>query len=233
MNRKIVTSPDISGVIRSKRDAQVTYDRMSSWYDILAGSEQPFTDLGINKLNPGVGEEILEIGYGTGHALVKFARAVGDTGNVYGIDISEGMHSVAQRRVARERLSSRVTLGCGDAVALPFGSGFFDAVFMSFTLELFDTPEIPLVLEECHRVLIPTGRICVVALTKDEHDGWMLKSYEWMHRRFPKVVDCRPIMVGSSLEAAGFRILDSSLKSLWGLPVDICLAGKKLVDGKV
>jgi demethylmenaquinone methyltransferase/2-methoxy-6-polyprenyl-1,4-benzoquinol methylase len=233
MNHKIATSLDISRVFTSKRDAQVTYDRISSWYDILAGSEHFFTDAGIDKLNPVVGENILEIGYGTGRAVVKFARAVGDSGNVYGIDISEGMHTVAQRRVDRERMSFRVTLGCGDAAALPFGSGFFNAIFMSFTLELFDTPEIPLVLKECHRVITPAGRICVVALAKEEYEGLMLRSYEWMHRRFPKVVDCRPINVQSSLHAVGFRILDTSRKYMWGLPVDICLADKKLVEGKV
>ena len=227
MNHKVVTNPDISRVFRSKRDAQVTYDKMSSWYDILGGSEQFFTNSGIEKLNLMTGETILEIGYGTGQALVKFAMAVGDSGKVYGVDISEGMCAVARRRVAHMGMSSRVALECGDAVALPFGSGFFDAVFMSFTLELFDTSEIPAVLEECHRVINPEGRICVVALAKEEQEGWIAKSYEWMHRRFPKYVDCRPIMTQLSLEAAGFKISDSSRKYMWGLPVDICLSGKK------
>jgi len=227
MNHKVVTNPDISRVFRSKRDAQVTYDKMSKWYDLLAGSEQFLTDSGIEKLNPSAGEKILEIGYGTGQALVKFAQAVTDSGKVYGLDISAGMCMVARRRVAHAGMSSRVTLECGDAVALPFGPAFFDAVFMSFTLELFDTPDIPLVLEECRRVLTPTGRICVVALAKAEPEGWISKSYEWLHRRFPKSVDCRPIMTQLSLEAACFQILDLNRKYMWGLPVDICLADKK------
>ncbi len=227
MNQKVVPNLEISRVLRSKRDAQVAYDKMSNWYDLLAGSEQFFTDSGIEKLNPIAGETILEIGYGTGQTLVKFAKTVGDSGKVYGIDISEGMSKVARRRVVRTGMSSRVILECGDAVSLPFGPDFFDAVFISFTLELFDTPEIPVVLEQCNRVINPAGRICVVALAKEEQEGWIAEAYEWMHRKFPKVVDCRPIMAQSSLEAAGFQILNSSRKYMWGLPVDVCVAGKK------
>ena len=63
------------------------------------------------------------------------------------------------RAVEQAGLAERVDLRCGDAAQLPFETDFFDVVFMAFTLELFDTPEIPKVLSECKRVLKPAGSL--------------------------------------------------------------------------
>lgn len=218
---------EISRVLRSKAEAKASYDRMSRWYDVLAGStEKKFTDIGLQKLSTQEGEIILEIGFGTGHGVVALAQSVGDSGKVYGIDISEGMFNIAQARVQDAGLSKRAELRCGDAVNLPFAGSFFDAVFMSFTLELFDTPEIPAILRECHRVLRSGGRIGVVALSKKGKASWVMRLYEWAHSKFPQYVDCRPIFVQEALETAAFQALDVAQGSMWGLPVEIVVAKK-------
>jgi demethylmenaquinone methyltransferase/2-methoxy-6-polyprenyl-1,4-benzoquinol methylase len=95
---------------------------------------------------------------------------------------------------------------------------------MSFTLELFSTTEIPLVLAECRRVLVPGGRLGVVSLARK--DTRMVSYYEWFHARYPRLIDCRPIHVHQVLEEAGYIILQTLEKSLWGLPVEIVVAKK-------
>lgn len=213
-------------VLQSKDETRAFYDKISGVYDLLAEhSEGPVRQTGLDKLALMVGERVLEIGYGTGHCLVQLAEAVGSEGKVFGIDLSEGMRTKARERVEKEHLIERVELSCGDATHLPYPDGSMDAVFMSFTLELFDTPEIPQVVAECKRVLRPEGRIGVVAITKEGEAGFAVEAYEWTHQHFPNLLDCRPIFVRRTLEDAGFLIRDATIAMMW-VPVEIVVAEK-------
>lgn len=205
--------------------ARINYDRMSRFYDLFAGtSERRFTGIGLHMLAAQNGESVLEIGFGTGHSLVALTQAVGGSGKVTGVDISKGMLRVTQSRLKQSGFAEQVDLRLGDAAYLPFNAAGFDAVFASFTLELFDLPEIPVVLKECRRVLRPEGRIGVVALAKT--DGVAVRIYEWAHAKFPHFIDCRPIYVHKVIEAAGFQITEIVERSMWGLPVKIVIAHK-------
>jgi ubiquinone/menaquinone biosynthesis C-methylase UbiE len=73
---------------------------------------------------------------------------------------------LTRSRVDRAGLTGRVALQQGDAAALPYAAHSFDPVFICFTLELFDTPEIPLILQQCRAVLRAGGRMVLVALAK-------------------------------------------------------------------
>ena len=218
----------VSRVNRSKEAARKSYNRLSGWYDVVAGStEKKYRDWGLEKISAQPGEKVLEIGFGTGHCLVSLARAVGPSGRVTGVDISDGMLAIARERLQKEALSERVDLHLGDAAKLDFiEAGSLDGVFMSFTLELFDNPEIPRVLQECRRILKPGGRLAVVSMTKNDPPGIPVRIYEWFHDAMPNYADCRPIFARQSIEESGFKIEDASVSSMWGLPVQIVI-GKK------
>jgi demethylmenaquinone methyltransferase/2-methoxy-6-polyprenyl-1,4-benzoquinol methylase len=213
-------------VTRSKADAMAAYDRMSRWYNLTEGVwEKGLRDVALRKLGVRNGERVLEIGSGPGQDLLALAGSVGQTGRVCGVDLSSGMARLAHTGAAKKGLAHQVDLVQGDAEFLPFKARAFDAALMSFTLELFDTPDIPLVLLNIREVLCPAGRLCVASLSKAGQSSLMRDLYEWGHDSFPSLLDCRPIFVQAFVEGAGFQILDVTRKSLFGLPVEIVLAG--------
>lgn len=201
------------------------YDRIANAYDLIADSnEKAARQTGVRAIALCGGESVLELGFGTGNEVVDLARLVGPSGRVAGIDISSGMLEVAQRKLTASGVTTPIDLRLGDARELPFADSTFDAVYTSFTLELFPEGDIPLVLAEAKRVLKPGGRIGVVSMAMvrpgDRVSG-LEKTYVWMHRHFPHLVDCRPIDTEALVSAAGFQIASHQDLEIWTMPVRV------------
>ncbi len=134
------------------------------------------------------------------------------------------MLRVARTRLRSAGLAERVALHHGDATRLPYPAGAFDVVSMTFSLELFEAPDLAEVLSECHRVLRPQGRLGVVAMARQKPPGLPVRLYLWAHTHWPSLVDCHPIAVRECLEAAHFKVVAAARLSVWGLPVDAVVA---------
>ncbi len=214
-------------VSRSKKEVQENYDKISKFYDYTEGIfEKKHIDMALRCLDIKQGEVVLEIGFGTGNALIKMAEYVGKSGAVYGIDISPKMVEVAYRKIKNKLPLGRIKLTCGDAVKLPYSANKFDVAFLSFTLELFDTPEIPEILKEVKRVLKPGGRLGIVCLSKDDGKSLFLRLYEWAHIKFPKYIDCRPIFAAYPIKNAGFYISYKKKEKIFLATVEIVIGIK-------
>ncbi|MEZ6138360.1 MAG: methyltransferase domain-containing protein [Pirellulaceae bacterium] len=208
--------------------AEQFYDRISHAYDLIAdGGEHVARERGLKLLAAMPGESVLEIGFGTGHSLVALVEAVGESGSVSGVDISSGMRDVATKRLAKDGHDQQARLVVSETPPLPFDDGEFDAVSMSFTLELFPIEQIPAVLAECKRVLKPGGRLGVVSMaTVADGDSASIleRTYIWMHTHFPHIVDCQPIPLEKLVTDAGFTIVDQERIDLFTMPVAIVVA---------
>lgn len=213
----VTMKSEMERVLRPRKKARESYNSMSRWYDLFTSSEKRFTDIGIQMLDVQPNESVLEIGCGTGHALAEFTNK---SRNIFAIDLSEKMLKVARKKIG----NIGVGLCQADGLFLPFYKGQFDCIFISFSLELFDSPEIPKVLDEIHRILEEKGKLGIVSLAKQ--DKTAVRIYEWFHRIMPVLVDCRPIYLQSFIKNAGFQIQESTIKTMWGLPVEIVIARK-------
>jgi demethylmenaquinone methyltransferase/2-methoxy-6-polyprenyl-1,4-benzoquinol methylase len=217
----------ISRATRSKNDTRVFYDRISRLFLISEGFfKRKHLKIGVKRLSVNEGDVVLEIGIGTGDSVLEFAQLVGDSGKVYGVDISQGMLDITKMKLQKEGLLDRAELVNNDAVSLSFTDDSFDKIFMSLTLELFDTPEIPKVLSECFRILKKNGRICVVSLSKKKSNT-TIRIYKWLRGVFPSLFNWRPIFLEEALNDAGFQTTNSSLIFMLGLPFEIVVGGPK------
>ncbi len=200
---------EILRVRASLEDIKKSYGLVSRDYAILEGIfEKGLRHKGLQLLSVTPGEVVLEVGVGTGYSLKEIANSVGENGKAYGIDITPQMLQITRKRLRKAKLIDRVELYEGDVRRMPYEDNKFDAVYMACTLELFDTPDIPRVLNEIKRVLKPSGRLGVASLTKEgREDSLFIRFYEWLHQKIPKYASCRPIYVEKSVEDAGYEII--------------------------
>jgi len=216
---------EISPITRTKIEARRYYDRISKYYDFLSISEQPLIRQGVSLLSIKPQEQILELGSGTGTGLSQIVERLSPAGLVIGLDISHQMLLHSQNKTNHKDVLPVYLQG--DATRIPLRSGSFDAVFASFTLELFSIKDIHRVLSECSRVLKPAGRLCLVSLVQSPRT-LSLQLYKLAHRLFPVAVDCRPIPLADLLTNNGFQIKRSQKALNWGLPIDLTLSIKQI-----
>jgi demethylmenaquinone methyltransferase/2-methoxy-6-polyprenyl-1,4-benzoquinol methylase len=221
------TPPAVLPVPRTKAEAKRFYDRISRIYGWMTGAfERKHGEKALELLSIRDEETVLEVGVGSGHCLERMAEITRDEGNCYGVDISTGMLGVTRRRLVRSGLAASVGCCCADGANLPFKDSSCDAILMAFTLELFDTPEIPEVLREAKRVLRPGGRIAIASLSREGKPSKLMSLYEWAHRKWPRYADCRPIYAEKSLTGCGYIVANRRKARMAGMPLETVLAIK-------
>jgi arsenite methyltransferase len=106
----------------------------------------------------GPGEEVLDLGSGSGTDLFCAAVLVGNSGRVVGVDITDEQLAKAARLRDRDGFS-QVELVEAHIEELPFPDASFDAVLSNGVINL--SPVKGRVFEEAARVLRPGGRLAI------------------------------------------------------------------------
>jgi len=110
-------------------------------------------------LGLGDGDRVLDVACGPGNFSREFARATGPEGLVVGLDASRTMLERGAEENRKAGVENLVLLR-GDATAMPFADGSFDAACCFAALHLFADPFAA--LDETTRVLAPGGRIAIM-----------------------------------------------------------------------
>jgi demethylmenaquinone methyltransferase / 2-methoxy-6-polyprenyl-1,4-benzoquinol methylase len=157
------TSSDVHGVASAddgsprKREALELFRGLPQRYDALSaafsfGQDPRWRRALVSAVAPQAGQRILDVATGTGMVAAELLARADCT--VVGIDQSAEMLAGARRRFAT---GGRVELVEGQAEALPFADGSFDALTFTYLLRYVDEPGAT--VGELARVVRPGGRV--------------------------------------------------------------------------
>jgi len=161
-----------------------TYKRYAGSYDKIFGRifEQGRKTV-VEKMGCDNGDRILEVGIGTGLALSYYP----DYAQVYGIDISPDMLSVARRNIGNACLSN-ICLSIMDAQRICFQDDHFDKVSAMYVATVVPDPQ--LMMDEIKRVCKSDGDIFILNHFSNSH--FFPSLFETMLTPLQKFLGFRP-----------------------------------------
>jgi demethylmenaquinone methyltransferase/2-methoxy-6-polyprenyl-1,4-benzoquinol methylase len=205
------------------------FDGIARVYDpmnrvMTAGLDQRWRRLAVAEV-VWPGDEVLDACCGTGDLAVAAEQR---GGRVVGLDFSDPMLERARRK------SGTIEWVQGDALALPFGDGAFDAATVGFGVRNLDDLEAG--LRELRRVLRPGGKLAVLEITRPRGflrpffrlwfdvlvplAGCVLpagKAYTYLPasvRRFPGPEDLSALLRHAGFEDVRYRLLGGGVVAL-------------------
>lgn len=118
---------------------------------------------------PKRGESVVDIGCGTGTTVLRLAEAVGPTGKVLGVDISEQQLRLARQRIAVADVA-QVQLVLDDAATHRFPTASFDLAFSRFGVMFFADPIAA--FRNMRSAMKPSGRLLLAVFRTAKENPW-------------------------------------------------------------
>ncbi len=149
----------VAGVFHSVADK---YDVMN---DVMSfGIHRLWKRATIDAAGAKRGSRILDLAGGTGDLASKFARIVGDEGQVILSDINASMLENGRERLTDMGIAGNIRYVQANAECLPFADNYFDIITIAFGLRNVTNKDAA--IRSMLRVLKPGGRLLVLEFSK-------------------------------------------------------------------
>ena len=206
----------MSATLQFDEDASRRVERIYTTPDVI---EQRQTILRALALQPG--ERAIDIGSGPGLLACEMAVAVGRSGRICGVDVSENMLALARARRSPAG-SGEIEYQEAGAHTLPYAEESFDVAVCTQVYEYVD--DVPAALLELGRVLRPGGRALVLdtdwdsivwASSDNERMDRVLAAWEehLVHPHLPRTLT-------RLLRDAGLEVTDRQIVPLFNAGYD-------------
>lgn len=186
---------------------KTAYDSRSWLYDkVVAPLERLCHVAAIKAAHITPGQKVLEVAVGPGNTFATLAHMAGPRTTLYGVDLSPGMLDFARVKMNAAGLEDFV-LKQGNSRELPFASNYFDLLYNAYMFDLIPWAEMTAILLEFKRVLKSDGRVVLLNMSKKDDRP---NLYEFLYKHLLSKLmlylagGCRPVMMASQVEAAGF-----------------------------
>lgn len=114
------------------------------------------------------GEQVLDIGCGSGTTSFALAQQVGPSGHVLGVDISEQLVEIARAAIPD---GAPVVVRCADAATAALPHGQFDLLFSRFGVMFFEDPVAA--FAHMRGALKPGGRAAFICWRGAQENDWV------------------------------------------------------------
>ncbi len=129
---------------------------------------EPLSDRLLRHARPRAGERVLDVGCGGGVTSAAFAKAVGPSGDVLGLDVSAVILAVARERFAEV---ANLAFALGDAEKMHLTAAAFDLVSSRFGVMFFADPAAA--FTNLRGTLTVGGRLAFICWRALDENPWM------------------------------------------------------------
>ncbi len=155
---------------KESKKSQVTgmFDNIAPYYDFLnrfltVGIDVIWRKKAIKQLQSVKSNKILDIATGTADLAIEAAQKL-KPDEIIGLDISNEMIKIGDKKIAQKSLENVIKLELGDSENLKYESDYFDVVMAAFGVRNFENLEKG--LQEMHRVLSKNGTLMILEFSK-------------------------------------------------------------------
>ncbi|MCU9613709.1 demethylmenaquinone methyltransferase [Caldibacillus lycopersici] len=181
----------------------------------------------MKRMNVQKGKKALDVCCGTADWTIALSKAVGNEGEVIGLDFSENMLKIGKEKLKSQQIENAKLIH-GNAMSLPFEDNTFDYVTIGFGLR--NVPDYMQVLREMQRVVKPGGLVTCLETSQPTVIGFKqayyfyfrfimplfgklfaksYKEYSWLQesaRSFPKAKELASLFEKAGLENVKYHL---------------------------